>query len=546
MTQQADNKLFRAALYMRLSRDDEGTGESASISTQRDILRSFAQAQGIAVVDEYIDDGFSGTNYDRPDFQRMIGDIEQGRVNCVITKDLSRLGRNSAKTTELLDEFFPKLGVRYIAIGDGYDSAFLTNGTAIATPFMLLVNELYARDTSLKIRASFKSKMENGDFISNFAPYGYKKDPANKNHLIVDEAAAEVVRSIFQMAASGWRTSDIARELNAKKIPTPAEYRCIHHPNLDISNYSDRREWTSATLCKMMRNCVYAGHTAQGKTTKVSFKSKETRVISKDDWIVVKNTHEAIIPETLFQQVRRRSVARRCVPNRGFINVFSGVAKCPDCGRNMTTAPTRKKGSTYNLCCGGYKSYGAVECSNHFIEYDSLYRVVQEELRSLLSITAREREEIISALENNENARNKATSSRLGDLLRQQEKRLQEVNSLIKRAFELYVSGVQSEATYNTLAKDYEKERAELERSITELKKALKPDSMQSDSFRQFFELLDEVQRVDILTPDLVRKLIDRIDVEQGHYEKDSNGKKIKRQTVKIYYKFIGCLEKTP
>ena len=235
----------------------------------------------------------------------------------------------------------------------------------------------------------------------------------------------------------------------------------------------------------MMRNCVYAGHTAQGKTTKLSFKSKETRVISKDDWIVVKNTHEPIVSEALFEQVRRRAVARRCAPNRGFVNVFSGVAKCPDCGRNMTTAPTRKKGSTYNLCCGGYKSYGAAECGNHFIEYDLLYRVVLEELRSLVRLSESEREEIVSALESDENARNRAASGRLSDSLRQKEKRLQEVNSLIKHAFELYVSGVQSEATYNTLVRDYETERAELERVIAEMREALKPDSKQSDSFKR-------------------------------------------------------------
>ena len=544
--QQKENKLYRAALYLRLSKDDEGSGESASISTQRDILRAYALANRITVVDEYVDDGFSGTNFDRPDFRRMIADIERDRVNCVITKDLSRLGRNISKTAELLEEYFPKRGTRYIAIGEGYDSAFLSNGTAFATPFMLLVYESYARDTSLKIRASFQSKMENGDFISPFAPYGYRKDPENKNHLLIDEEAARVVRAIFEMAAAGRRTSDIARELNEKQIPTPAEYRCLNHPELSIDNYSKRREWTSATLCKLLRNEVYAGHTLQGKTTKVSFKSKETRTNKREDWIVVRNTHEPIISEDLFSRVRRRAVARRCVPNRGFVNVFSGVARCADCGRNMTTAPTRKKGSTYNLCCGGYKSHGAGECSNHFIEYDSLYRIVLEELRGLLRLSEEEKAEIVSALESGETTRKSAESGRLNDLLRKQEKRLQEVSGLIKRSFELYASGVQSESTYHALAKDYEDERAGLERSIAELKDSLRPDPQRSDSFKRFFALLEEVQCPDALTPDLVHKLIDRIEVEQGHYEKDPEGKTIKRQTVRIYYRFIGCLEKTP
>ena len=545
-TQQEQTKVFRAGLYMRLSKDDEGTGESASISTQRDILVAYAEAHGITVVAEYIDDGYSGTNFDRPDFQRMIGDIEAGNINCVLTKDLSRLGRNSAKTTDLLEEYFPKKNIRYISVIDGFDSMTLASGMAIATPFMLVMNEFYARDISQKIRSSFKSKMQKGEFISPFAPYGYQKDPENKNHLIIDAEAASVVATIFRMAAAGTRTSDIAKALNEQHIPTPAEYRCQNNPTLDIEQYSQRREWTSSMLCKMLSNSVYLGQTEHGKTTKVSFKSKETRTNSREDWIIVEGTHEPIISKELFEQVRRRSVARRCVPNRGFVNVFSGIAKCADCGHNMTTAPTRKKGSTYNLCCGAYKAYGADECSNHFIEYDLLYRVVIEELRSLLCLTKAEKEEILSSLAQKGKERDSVASFRIDDLLHKKEKRLQEVGILIKKAFELYTFGSQSEATYNQLMADYEKERQELEQSIKALKAQVEPDHSKRDQYAQFFALLDSIERVDSLTPALVKKLIDRIEVEQGHYEKDTDGKKIKRQTIRIYYRFIGYTGKTP
>lgn len=537
-------KAFIAGLYMRLSKDDDGAEESASISTQRDILHAYAESQGIPVYDEYVDDGYSGTNYDRPDFQRMIGDVKDGHINCVITKDLSRLGRNSSKTTDLLEEIFPKYGVRYISVTDGFDSFAVSNGMAIAAPFMILVNELYARDISQKIRSSFRSKMENGSFVSSFAPYGYQKDPESKNRLIVDEEAAGVVESIFRMAANGWRTSDIAKKLNEDGVPTPSVYRCMKNPHLDINNYSKRREWTSVIICKMLRNSVYLGQTEHGKTTKVSFKCKETRTNKREDWIVVENTHEAIISKELFDLVRRRSASRRCSPNRGFVNVFSGVAKCADCGRNMTTAPTRKRGSTYNLCCGGYKAYGARECGNHFVDYDILYNVVMEELRSVLTLTDKERREIVSSLGSMDDMRSGGGGKRTGDLLKKKEKRLQEVNSLIKKAFELYAFGDQSESTYSKLISEYEKERDALEQAIRAMRNLAEQEESKEKQYMKFFALLDSVQNVETLTPDIVKRLIDRIEVEQGHYETTEDGKKIKRQSIRIYYRFIGCIEK--
>ena len=542
-TQQVQAKTFRAALYMRLSRDDEGTGESSSISTQRDILRAYAKDQEIAVVDEYVDDGYSGTNFERPAYRRMISDIEAGLINCVITKDLSRLGRNSSKTAELLEEYFPAKNVRYISVTDGFDSMALANGMAIATPFMLVVNELYARDISQKIRSALQSKMQKGDYISPYAPYGYKKDPENKNHLIIDQESANIVKAVFQMAADGWQTRDIVKELNRRGIPTPAEYRCQNNPHLDIRNYSKRREWTSSTICKILRNSVYLGQTEQGKTTKLSFKAKTTRINDREDWIVVEGTHEPIISQELYEIVRKRSVSRRAAPNRGFTNVFSGVAVCADCGHNMTTAPTRKKGSIANLCCGAYKAYGADECSNHFVDYDLLLQVVSDELHALLTMTESEKQEILSALADEEDKRKREVGACLGEILRQKEKRLQEVNTLIKKAFEMYALGQLSNNTYTQLTAGYEEERQSLEQAIKALKVELESDHTKEDQYKCFFDLLDEVQHFDDLTPDLLKKLVERIDVEQGYYEKDASGKRVKHQTIRIYYRFVGCLE---
>ncbi len=532
--------LFRAGLYLRLSKDDEGPGESASISTQRDILKAYAREQEICVAEEYVDDGYSGTNYDRPAFRRMIAAIDAGIINCVITKDLSRLGRNSARTTELLEEFFPRRRIRFISVTDGFDSFALTNGIAVATPFMLVLNEFYARDISQKIRASFQSKMEKGDFISSFAPYGYRKDPENKNHLLIDEEAARVVRFIFQKAADGCRPADIAKVLMERHIPTPAEYRCLNNSRLQIEKYSKRREWTSSMLCKMLRNGVYLGQTVHGKTSKLSFKSKERLTNKPESWIVVEGTHEPIISKDLFEQVGQRSTARRCSPGRGFHNVFSGIAVCADCGRNMTTAPTRKKGSTCNLCCGSYKEHRAAACSNHFIDYDTLYRVVQEELHSLLCLTGEERQQILASLGQAERERSSTASRQREALLSEKERRLRDVKLLIRRAFECYALGGTSEETYARLMADYENERAGLEKAIQALMAEPEPRRSREDSDQAFFALLDDVQNAQLLTGGMLRRLIDRIEVEQGHYERDSEGKRVKRQTVRIYYKFIG------
>lgn len=550
MRTQQSNILYKAALYLRLSKDDENVNESSSISTQRSILREYAKTKGILVIDEYIDDGYSGTNYDRPDFNRMLRDIEKGLINCVITKDLSRLGRNSSKTADLLDEYFPSHHVRYIAVIEGYDTLRLTNGSVMAAPFMLLMNEMYARDISNKIRSSFQIKMEKGEYIGSFAPYGYKKDTEHgkKNHLIVDHQVSFFVQEMFQMAADGCSPGKIAEHFNEKGIATPAVYRCSTRPYLNISNYSKRKEWTSSIVCKMLKNRVYLGHTIQGKTTKVSFKSKEVLFRKDDEWIEVRNTHEPLISEALYDAVRRRSVSRRSLPNKGFVNIFSGIAKCADCHRNMTTAPSRKKGCIYNLACGGYKSYGAKECSNHFIDYEVLYNTILRELRFLLSLSDEQRKQIVKDLER-DCLQKQNTDQDVMQSLNQWEQRMQEVSMLMKKLYEEYAFGRITEKTYKTLSAEYEAECKSLEKSICQIKHQAEYSCEEMDKghlYLEFFALLDEVAEIQALTPQLLKKLIDRIEVGQGVYETDECGKQVKHQTVKIYYRFIGNTDMTP
>ena len=433
-----DRNICKAALYMRLSKEDEkrGEAESQSIRNQRNLLREFAKKQGLRVIGEYVDDGYSGTNFDRPDFWRMLSDIEAGTINCVITKDFSRLGRNSARGLDYIDEWFPKHGVRYLSVIEGYDSFDLTAGAAMTAPMMLFMGEMYARDISGKIRASLTAKMHNGEYISAFAPYGYRKDETNKNHLVVDREAAAIVQKIFEMAVNGHAPQEIAAYLNDKGAATPAEYRRLKcpYPGAD----STRRKWASGMVCKMLKNEVYLGCTVHGKTRKVSFKSKESVNNPRERWIRVDGTHEPLISEETYRLVQNRIVSRRRTVNQGFVNLFSGIARCADCGRNMSTAPSGKKDGRYNLCCGGYKNVGAEACSNHFIDYDLLYDTVFRELRAWVRCS--------------------------------------------------------------------EKENAEIQE----------------------------------LTKPLLQTFIDRIEVEQGQYERDRSGKRIKRQKINICYKGDG------
>lgn len=533
--------MYKTAFYMRLSKDDENRGEdeSQSIRNQRKLLQEFAKRQNLTVVGEYVDDGYSGTNFDRPDFRRMIADIEAGYINCVITKDFSRLGRNSARGLDYIDEWFPKHGVRYISVIEGYDSFNLTGGAAMTAPMMLFMGEMYARDISSKIRASLSGKMQNGEYISAFAPYGYKKDEANKNHLVVDWEVAPIVQKIFEMAADGHAPQEIADYLNGKGVATPAVYRCLKRPYLDVDAYSIRKEWTSGMICKMLKNEVYLGRTVHGKTRKVSFKSKESVNTPREAWIRVDGTHEALISEEIYHFVRNRSVSRRSKPNKGFENVFSGIAKCAGCGRNMSTAPSKKKGSTYNLCCGGYKHYNSKECSNHFVDYDLLYDAVLTELQGWLSLSEEEKKEIVSDLEAEEKQLQQEKTNHSGlQSLEQLEAEKAKTGTLVQKLYEDYAFGRVSAVMYENLAKGYEERLTSLERSIDELKQRFVVDTAKRDAYTDFFALLEEVTEVKELTKPLLRKLIDRIEVEQGYYERNESGKRIKKQKIKIYYKF--------
>lgn len=522
----------RAVLYLRLSRDDDNPGESESIQNQRSLLQGYAAQHGFTIVGEYVDDGWSGTRFDRPRFQDMLRDMEQHRFEVVLVKDLSRLGRDYIQTGRYLELVFPEHGVRLIAVGDGIDTA--RSDTDLA-PFRNVINEMYARDTSRKIRSALHTKMQAGKFIGNFAPYGYQKDPQDKNHLIPDERAAATVRQIFAWAAAGRRPAEIARMLNERGEPPPAVYRTLVHPGLNPDDYSKRKAWTSVGISRILQDVVYLGHIAQGKTDKISFKSKKTREKRTEEWIIVPDCHEPLVCQHTFDAVQRQRSARRCDRKGEFSNLFSGLVFCLDCGKAMSTVGTRKKGSAASLACGAYKLRGAAACSNHFISYESLYRCVLEAVRQYVCLSEQDCDALFERLQHRLrlDERGRETSCEWERLMQEQK----QVQRLVAQLYEDRAAGKIGETNFYPLLERYERKTAALQQQID----ALQPDSG-VQSLQQLQERLRAIIRrytdVKELTPSLLFELIERIEVGQGTYGKSEKGK-VKRQKVIIHFRFL-------
>lgn len=491
-----------AAFYLRLSKEDDKPGESMSIENQRKILQQYIKNTDFLFCGEYVDDGFSGTSMNRPALNRMMRDIEDGKISIVLTKDFSRLGRNSGRVQILLDEFFARNRVRYIAVSDGIDTMQPTSTSSIITPVLGFANELYAGDISRKIKASFGAKMINGDFIGAFAPYGYKKDSDNKNHLVPDEVSSEVIKGIFKMAKDGYSPHQIAETLAVRHIPTPLEYR---------GRKTDGKcEWHTGTVSKILRNEVYLGKTLQGKTNKPSFKSSYIYNVPKSDWICVENTHTPLVDKETWEIVRKKMQSRARKREKGFVNIFSGIAKCADCGHNMTTVPSRKKGTVCNLACGSYKSRGKEVCSNHFIDYGLLYNIVLQEIKFWISRADGD----IRTIEE-EAVREKYNSTVIGEV-NKSKRRMQEVTLLIKKIYEDFSFGRISEEMYKKLSEEYEAEYKSLKITAKAAKNQLHPEN---NSSYDFPALINEMRAAETLSDTLLKNLIECIEVEQGEYD---------------------------
>lgn len=516
---------YHAALYMRLSKDDDRVLESASISTQRKMLQSYAREQGFEVYGEYVDDGYSGTNFNRPAWERLIKDIEERHVNLVITKDLSRLGRDYIMTGQFTELYFPSKKVRFVAINDGYDSDSPLNDIA---PFKNMVNEMYARDTSKKIRSAFQTKIKEGAFIGNFAPYGYEKDPKDKNHLVIDPVTAPIVHEIFARAEHGEAPFTIAKRLNERNVETPYQYRYMTHPYLVKEESKKVPKWTSGTICKMLSNEVYLGHVVQGKTVKLSFKSDITLSQPRKEWVVVKDKHEPIVTQQVFDRVRKRSVPRKKSEKIEFYNIFSGIAVCGDCKRNMSISGKPGVPKTFHLVCSGYKQYGKKVCSSHKISYDLLYRTVSEEIKYLFDQTDQWQEEILNALKKTSSAGQKTKPVHALDVLK---KRDREIFRIIGQLYEDKVNQRITEDRFYDMLSSLEREQKGIDHKLKNAQQELslhKDQSQEDQNDQELDHLRKEILGEIDITPELLLTLIEKIEIGQKNQEES--------QSLKIYF----------
>ena len=375
---------FKVGMYIRLSRDD-GNIESDSVVSQRNLLKQYANENNYNITEEYVDDGFTGTNFDRPAFKEMIKDIELGKINMIITKDLSRLGRDYIGTGELIEKYFPDKNVRYIAINDGIDT-FIDNTNNDIAPFKAIMNDMYAKDISKKVKSSLRSKMKDGLYVSGRCPFGYIKDPTNKNHLVVSVEQANVVKLIFNLALKGSTYHYIAQELTKRKIKTPASYyNYIWNTKRKKNNCLSQEYgvWTATTIKEILTNRIYVGDTVQGKTKKINYKLKKTVKNKPEDYIIVENTHEAIIDKDTFyyvQTILPKNVKR---PEKKRFYLLDGLLYCGDCKHRITIRHQNKTGRSYTIC-DYYRTYSKYHfCTTHTNNYETLEKIILDNIKTV-------------------------------------------------------------------------------------------------------------------------------------------------------------------
>jgi DNA invertase Pin-like site-specific DNA recombinase len=543
MNRQSFNKIQRktnsseealiTALYCRLSRDDELSGDSNSILNQKAILKKYAEDNGFRNIRFYVDDGVSGTTFDRPDFNRMIADVESGIVGTIIIKDMSRFGRDYLKVGYYTEIMFPESGVRFIAINNSIDSA--NQQDSDFTPFLNIINEWYAKDTSKKIRAVFKSKGESGKPLCTNPPYGYLKDPEDKLKWIIDKEAAEVVKEIFRLCMSGFGPSQIARQLEERSVNVPTVHLRSKGINTPARPPENPCAWQSRSVADILAKMEYLGHTVNFKTFKKSYKNKTKMQNNPEDWLVFKNTHEAIIDEGTWETVQKIRDGKRRPSRMGEMGMLSGMMYCADCGAKMYQV--RVNGWTHDkehFVCATYRKVKG-GCSSHQIRNVVVEQLVKEDLRKVLAF-AKEREAEFIRIVTNNSEKELAKELRLNQKEYEQSRvRISAIDKIIQKLYEDKVLGNISEERFHKMSADYETEQKTLETRTSVLKKALDVAKEQTLNTDRFLALVRKYTEIPELDAEIIREFIDRIIVFKTE---KVNGRRI--QHIRIIYNCIG------
>ena len=521
-------------LYERLSRDDELQGESNSISNQKQMLEDFARRNGLPNPTHFTDDGISGTRFDRPGFLAMMEEVEAGRVEAIVIKDMSRLGRDYLKVGQVM-EVLRQRGIRLIAINDGVDSL---KGDDDFTPFRNIMNEFYARDTSRKIRSVFKSKGMSGKHLTGTVIYGYLWDE-KREHWLVDEEAAEVVRRIFSLTLEGYGPYQIACKLSADRIEIPVVHLARFNEGVNRSKpVKDPYGWGSSTIVNILKKREYLGHTINFKTRK-HFKDKKSHYVSEDEWTIFENTHEAIIDQQTFDLVQKiRSNVRRYPNGWGEAAPLTGLLYCADCGGKMYVHRTNNGKRISQYTCSNYTKVpcGTLCLTQHRINESAVLTLVSDTLRAIAEYSRNDRTEFIHTVQETQVAQQSADISKKRRRLATAQKRAGELEKLICKIYEDNALGKLPDARYKALDAQYAKEQDALEIEIAELEKAVTGYEQSQKSAEKFIALIDKYENFDTLTNTMLNEFVEKILV----HERSRKGSQDTTQEIEIYFNFLG------
>lgn len=529
---------YKAALYCRLSVDDGNFGGSVSIETQKILLEQYCKDHKITDYKFYCDDGCSGTNFDRPSFKKMLSDIDEGKINLVIVKDLSRFGRNYVEAGMYVQRFTDS-NIRFIAADDNYDS--LVNSDDLLFPIKNVVNEMYARDVSKKTKAAKKAKARDGQFIGSKAPFGYKIDPNDRHHLIVDEPAAQVVKRIFRLASEGVGYNKMAKIFREEKVLTPIAYFNLNNPDYFKSDYWRKEfDWHVTSIRAILNNEVYLGKLVYGKQRNKSMKSKEKVRNPKEDWIVVENCHEPIITQELWDTVHKILNAKHRPAKTGEIQMFAGLLYCSDCGHCLTYSQKQRKDGSYHgaYSCWMYKTHGKEYCASHYITFDTIYELVLIDIQRNLFQYRKNTDKFKSILSRKYQSDSQKQAEQITLEYEQKQKRCEELDKIISRLYEDNVLGRIGDERYESMSQSYELEQVEIKKALPILKSKIDELKRQSDCADNFINVIKKYTIIDKLDAAILNELIDKIVVH--HKEQAEDGRTF--QQIEIYYRFVGKL----
>ncbi|MBD5085517.1 MAG: recombinase family protein [Clostridiales bacterium] len=526
----------KAAIYCRLSQDDGSVGESGSIQTQKTLLTQYCNEHNITISGYYCDDGWSGTNFDRPEFTRMLDDIENGRINMVIVKDLSRFGREYAQMGMYIEHYFEEKGVRFISVAENIDSK---NGMDnLVLPFTNVINSFYARQASSKTKAAHQARAKSGMFLGARAPFGYQKDPNDRHHLIVDPCAADIVRDIFQMFANGIGYVRMTKILRERGVLNPQAY--FNQSNPDYYKNSDywRKpyDWHATSIRAILNNRVYLGQTVFGRTKTKGFFDKHRIPTPEDEWIITENTHEAIVTQELWNTVHQMMKARRRENGSGQVQPFAGLVKCADCGSSMNVSYDAKKGRYNGFSCWVYKNYGKERCTSHAIGWKTLNQLVLEDIRLNAQAAKLAAKDYMDMLVAAKAQTRQAEIQRYKRDLKRVDKRITELTKILAKLYEDLALEKISEERYQAMAPNYEREQAVLKAQRETLAAEIAQGEEIYDNIEQFLPIIWKYTDITELNAHILNELIEKIVVHEKVVTPDG----VKSQQVDIYYKFIG------